>query len=199
VEKVVLTNGCFDVLHYGHVLFLREARALGDKLIVGINHDSTITKLKGPHRPIHPLHYRMEVLSELKSVDLVVPFKEETANELIWEIQPDIYVKGGDYKNTPIPELNVIEELGIEYQTLSYLSGLSTTNTLRRNPMTRKDFQLIADTLTIAVPNPIERERAAIVFADALSFTNDRFDRVRFINACRQKGTAILLKERSND
>ena len=97
-EKVVMTNGCFDILHAGHVAYLEHARQLGDRLIVAVNDDASIARLKGPKRPINPLHRRMQVLAGLGAVDWVVPFSEDTPARLIEAVLPDILVKGGDYR-----------------------------------------------------------------------------------------------------
>src|SRR5699024_7072184 len=96
-EKVVMTNGCFDLLHPGHVDYLQAARELGDWLVVAVNDDASVTRLKGPQRPINPLQQRMRMLAGLAAVDWVVPFAEDTPARLIGELRPDVLVKGGDY------------------------------------------------------------------------------------------------------
>ena len=96
-EKIVFTNGCFDIIHAGHVGYLADAKKLGEKLIVAINNDDSVRKVKGPGRPINPVERRMAVLAGLEAVDWVVSFSEETPEELLRKLQPDILVKGGDY------------------------------------------------------------------------------------------------------
>ncbi|MBC8421608.1 bifunctional heptose 7-phosphate kinase/heptose 1-phosphate adenyltransferase [bacterium] len=118
-QRVVLTNGCFDVIHAGHVAYLREASNLGDMLIVGVNCDEQVNAQKGEGRPIYELQERMDILAELQCVSFVVPFDEPTAKELIESIQPDLYVKGGDYKPEEINEHSLLVELGIDCHVLS--------------------------------------------------------------------------------
>ncbi len=110
--KIVFTNGCFDILHKGHVEYLARAKKFGDILMVGINSDESIKKIKGAKRPIIPLESRIYVLNNLKPVDFVIPFDEETPINLIKIIKPDIHVKGGDYKEEDLPEAKIIKEYG---------------------------------------------------------------------------------------
>lgn len=132
-KKLVFTNGVFDILHAGHVRYLREARALGDLLIVGLNSDASVRRLgKGPNRPINGLADRMAVLSELRCVDAVVPFEEDTPEALIAALRPEIHVKGGDYRADDLPEAKIVRGYGGEVVILPLLEGRSTTNTLRR-------------------------------------------------------------------
>ncbi|MBA2840771.1 rfaE bifunctional protein nucleotidyltransferase chain/domain [Methanococcus maripaludis] len=126
--KIVFTNGCFDILHKGHVKYLSEAKKFGDVLIVGINSDSSIKKIKGNKRPIIPLESRIEVLDAINSVDFVIPFEEETPLELISLIKPDIHVKGGDYTIENLPESKLILEYGGEIKIITLVNGFSTTN-----------------------------------------------------------------------
>jgi rfaE bifunctional protein nucleotidyltransferase chain/domain len=126
--KIVFTNGCFDILHKGHVKYLSEAKKFGDVLIVGINSDSSIKKIKGNKRPIIPLESRIEVLDAVNSVDFVIPFEEETPLELISVIKPDIHVKGGDYTIESLPESKLILEYGGEIKIMTLVNGYSTTN-----------------------------------------------------------------------
>ncbi|MBA2853102.1 rfaE bifunctional protein nucleotidyltransferase chain/domain [Methanococcus maripaludis] len=126
--KIVFTNGCFDILHKGHVKYLSEAKKFGDVLIVGINSDSSIKKIKGNKRPIIPLESRIEVLDAVNSVDFVIPFEEETPLELISVIKPDIHVKGGDYTIESLPESKLILEYGGEIKIITLVNGFSTTN-----------------------------------------------------------------------
>ena len=103
-RRVVLANGCFDLLHVGHVRYLQAARALGDVLFVGINGDATVTRLKGPGRPLMPASERAEILGGLRAVDHVVVFEEDTADRLIGLIRPDVHAKGTDYTDDNVPE-----------------------------------------------------------------------------------------------
>ncbi len=127
-ETVVMTNGCFDILHAGHVQYLTQARQLGDRLIVAINDDESVRRLKGNHRPINHLEKRMAVLNALSCVDWVVPFSEETPEELICQILPDILVKGSDYQVHEIAGSNCVLAHGGQVLTLDYLEGCSTTD-----------------------------------------------------------------------
>lgn len=127
-EKIVMTNGCFDILHAGHVSYLANARKLGDRLIVAVNSDSSVKQLKGESRPINPLMQRMIVLGALDSVDWVVPFEEETPQRLIANILPDVLVKGGDYKPEDIAGGKEVIAAGGEVNVLNFEDGCSTTN-----------------------------------------------------------------------
>lgn len=131
-RTIVLTNGCFDVIHAGHVAYLREAASLGDVLIVGVNGDDEVRRLKGDDRPIYPLAQRLEILSELRCVDLLVSFTEPTAEQLVRSVQPDLYVKGGDYARGDITEAAVLEELGIEVRVLELRPGLGSSSVIER-------------------------------------------------------------------
>ncbi len=126
-ERIVMTNGCFDILHPGHVAYLSQARALGDRLIVAVNDDASVKRLKGEQRPINPLMQRMAVLSGLESVDWVTPFSEDTPEQLIRAVQPDILVKGGDYRKSEIAGADFVEARGGEVIILDFLEGASTT------------------------------------------------------------------------
>jgi D-beta-D-heptose 7-phosphate kinase/D-beta-D-heptose 1-phosphate adenosyltransferase len=121
-KKVVFTNGCFDIIHAGHIHYLREAKSLGDVLIVAINSDSSIKRLK-PGRPIVPQGERIEVISALQMVDYVTVFDEDTPYNLIKLLRPDILVKGGDWKRENIVGADLVEEV----YSLSYYEGISTT------------------------------------------------------------------------
>ena len=128
-KTVVFTNGCFDLLHRGHVDFLQRARSLGDALIVGLNGDGSVRELKGPDRPILPEADRAAVLAALRAVDIVVIFHQPTAEGLVAAIQPEIYVKGGDWgpgQRTP-PEAAVVLSYGGHVQFIPYLDGRSTS------------------------------------------------------------------------
>jgi len=132
--RIVATNGCFDILHAGHVSYLELARELGDMLVVGINDDETVRALKGVGRPINHIEDRAKVLSSIKYVDLVVIFHEISASRFLEVIQPDIYVKGGDYSLDDLPECErkVLEENALDIQILPELTGRSTTNIIQR-------------------------------------------------------------------
>jgi D-beta-D-heptose 7-phosphate kinase/D-beta-D-heptose 1-phosphate adenosyltransferase len=131
-RRVVFTNGCFDLLHRGHVTYLSRAKALGDVLVVGVNSDDSVRALKGPERPINGLEDRMEVLAALSCVDLVVPFAERTPERLIEQVRPDVFVKGGDYTLEMLPEASLVERLGGHVQILSYVDDRSTTGLIDR-------------------------------------------------------------------
>ncbi|MBG0750015.1 MULTISPECIES: bifunctional D-glycero-beta-D-manno-heptose-7-phosphate kinase/D-glycero-beta-D-manno-heptose 1-phosphate adenylyltransferase HldE [Pectobacterium] len=127
-EKIVMTNGCFDILHAGHVSYLANARKLGDRLIVAVNSDASTKRLKGPTRPVNPLPQRMIVLGALEAVDWVVPFEEDTPQRLIASILPDILVKGGDYQPHEIAGSEEVWDNGGEVKVLNFEDGCSTTN-----------------------------------------------------------------------
>lgn len=131
-RRLVFTNGVFDVLHAGHVRYLAQARELGDLLIVGVNADATVRKLKGPTRPVNPLEDRIAVLEALRAVDGAVPFGEDTPVELIRLLKPEIHVKGGDYEVERLPETPVVRAYGGEVVILPFLEGRSTTAILAR-------------------------------------------------------------------
>ena len=131
-KRVVMTNGCFDIIHRGHVDYLKRARALGDILIVAVNSDASVQTLKGPTRPIVPLANRMEVLEALACVDYVVPFDEETPQRLIAKILPDILVKGGDYSVEQIAGHKEVLANGGKVIILPFVDGCSTTNIVKK-------------------------------------------------------------------
>jgi D-beta-D-heptose 7-phosphate kinase/D-beta-D-heptose 1-phosphate adenosyltransferase len=122
-DVIVFTNGCFDLLHYGHVDYLEKAKSLGNRLIVGLNADASVQRLKGKHRPIQNETSRSRVLSALQCVDAVILFEEDTPTELIRHIQPDILVKGGDYK----PEQVAGREFVLKVEIIPFVDGYSTT------------------------------------------------------------------------
>ncbi|MBI1227977.1 MAG: D-glycero-beta-D-manno-heptose 1-phosphate adenylyltransferase [Bacteroidetes bacterium] len=126
-ERIVFTNGCFDILHFGHVHYLAEARDLGHRLIIGINSDASVRKLKGPTRPIQDEQSRLHVLASLACVDAVVLFEEETPYELISAIHPDILVKGGDWEVSQIVGADLVLGEGGEVHSLPFVEGFSTT------------------------------------------------------------------------
>ncbi len=133
-KSLVFTNGCFDLLHVGHVRYLREARALGDALVVAVNGDASVRALKGPTRPINSEDDRAEVLAALECVDFVVLFHTERVTEVVREIRPHIYAKGGDYTVASLDpgERSALEEVGAAIRILPLVPGKSTTATLAR-------------------------------------------------------------------
>jgi len=126
-ERIIMTNGCFDILHAGHVGYLEAARKLGDRLIIAVNDDDSVRRLKGPTRPINPLEQRMAVLAGLGCVDWVVPFSEDTPERLICKLLPDVLIKGGDYRPEDIAGGSCVQEHGGEVIVLDYEEGVSTT------------------------------------------------------------------------
>lgn len=130
-KRIVFTNGCFDLFHIGHLRYLEKAKALGDLLVVGINNDSSVQRLKGPERPILPLAERMEILSGLECVDYVIAFDESTPLELISFLRPTLLVKGGDWTKETTVGREVVEGLGGEVVILPFLEGNSTTNIIQ--------------------------------------------------------------------
>jgi len=131
-RSVVFTNGCFDILHAGHVAYLFEARMLGDALFVGLNGDASTRRLKGEGRPVFPQDERAEILSAIEAVDCVVVFDEDTPLELIKALVPDVLVKGGDWKVEDIVGKDVVERAGGRVESLGYLQGRSTSGILKK-------------------------------------------------------------------
>ncbi|MEO7993267.1 MAG: D-glycero-beta-D-manno-heptose 1-phosphate adenylyltransferase [bacterium] len=131
-RRVVFTNGCFDLLHPGHVALLTAAKTLGDFLIVGINDDDSVRRLKGPDRPLFPLAYRQAMVVALKPVDAVIPFSEDTPLVLITELGPDVLVKGGDYALDAIVGREIVEARGGKVQTVPFVGDWSTTTLVGR-------------------------------------------------------------------
>jgi len=131
-KSVVFTNGCFDLLHPGHIDYLHKARELGDVLVVGLNDDDSISRLKGATRPISPMADRTVMLAALKSVDLVVPFSEDTPLALISTLLPDILVKGGDYRPDDIVGAKEVRDNGGVVTVIAFVDGHSTTALIRR-------------------------------------------------------------------
>ena len=126
-RKIVFTNGCFDIIHIGHIRYLKEAKSLGETLIVGLNSDRSVSLIK-PDRPVNPQDQRAEVLASLEMVDYVTIFEEETPYELIRLLQPDVLVKGGDWKKEDI----VGSDMATETLSLPYVQGVSTTEIIDR-------------------------------------------------------------------
>ena len=127
-NDVVFTNGCFDLLHYGHLHYLAEARKLGDKLVIGLNSEDSVRRLKGPHRPINDEKTRQFQLASLQFVDAVVVFEQDTPYELIALLKPDILVKGGDWKEDQIVGSDIVLSYGGSVKSLPFVEGYSTTN-----------------------------------------------------------------------
>jgi len=127
-ETIVFTNGCFDILHAGHVSYLEEAKALGDRLVVGLNSDASVKSIKGEDRPIIAEQYRAKVLAGLESVDMVIMFNEDTPIELIKKIKPQYLVKGGDYKEEDMIGADFVTQHNGKVMILSFVDGLSTTH-----------------------------------------------------------------------
>lgn len=131
-KSIVLANGCFDVLHVGHVRYLEGARALGDILVVGINSDNQVTRLKGQGRPILPERDRAEIVASLKAVDLVTIFGEPTVAELLLAIRPDVHAKGTDYTEETVPERDIVRSLGGVVRIVGDPKNHSTSDLIRR-------------------------------------------------------------------
>lgn len=131
-KRIVFTNGCFDIIHAGHVRYLTTAKSFGDVLIVGLNTDESVRKLKGASRPINTQADRAEVLLGLKAVDYVIYFGEATAENLIAEVKPAIYVKGGDYTLETLPEAAIVQSYGGRVEFVNLVAGHSTSNVIEK-------------------------------------------------------------------
>ena len=131
-EKVVFTNGCFDILHPGHVDLLERSKGQGHKLVIGLNTDASVSRLKGDSRPINNEDFRGSMLAALESVDLIAFFDEDTPIDLIKEAKPDVLIKGSDYQLDEIVGSKEVIEYGGEVKTISLLPGYSTTNVINR-------------------------------------------------------------------
>lgn len=131
-KKVVFTNGCFDILHAGHVTYLEKARSFGDCLVLGLNTDASVRANKGPSRPINSELDRAKVVGGLKAVDYVVLFGEQTAEKLIAKVKPDVYVKGGDYTLDTLPEAKIVMSYGGKVEFVNMVEGRSTTNVIQK-------------------------------------------------------------------
>ena len=127
-QKIVFTNGCFDILHAGHVRYLAQARSFGDCLVLGLNTDASVRANKGPSRPINSEQDRAKVVGALRAVDYVVLFGEQTAETLIAKVKPDVYVKGGDYTLDTLPEASIVQSYGGHVEFVQMVAGRSTTN-----------------------------------------------------------------------
>ncbi|NQT95563.1 MAG: D-glycero-beta-D-manno-heptose 1-phosphate adenylyltransferase [Candidatus Omnitrophica bacterium] len=131
-KKIAFTNGCFDILHYGHVKYLEEAKRHADILIIAVNSDSSVKRLKGNKRPLISLKDRMRVLAALKAVDYVVSFKEDTPVEIIKYLKPDIIIKGADYKIKDIVGNKIVGSYGGSVKRVKFIKGYSVTSLIRR-------------------------------------------------------------------
>ena len=131
-KQIVFTNGCFDIIHAGHVRYLTAAKNFGDVLIVGLNTDESVRRLKGANRPINCQDDRAEVLLALKAVDHVIFFGEQTAQALIAEVKPAVYVKGGDYTLATLPEAKIVQSYGGRVEFVNLVAGRSTTKIVEK-------------------------------------------------------------------
>lgn len=131
-RKIVFTNGCFDILHVGHVRYLQEARALGDLLVLGLNTDASVQRLKGPSRPVQDERSRSEIMAALGCVDYVVLFDEQTPESLIRAVRPDVLVKGGDYSLATIVGASFVQSYGGQVKVLSFSDGFSTSSIIEK-------------------------------------------------------------------
>ena len=138
-KKVVFTNGCFDILHRGHVEYLNKARQLGDILVLGLNSDASVSRLKGPERPVVKESDRAFILSQLIAVDAVTIFEEDTPIPLIEKLKPDILVKGGDYRLDQVVGRELVEKYGGKVMTIAPVEGVSTTDLIGRIQTRRRD------------------------------------------------------------
>ena len=131
-QKIVFTNGCFDLLHPGHIDYLTKAKVLGDILVVGLNSDASVKKIKGDLRPINNQLFRSQMLLGLKPVDYVVIFEDDTPINTINKLKPNIHVKGGDYVASNLPEYKVVTSYGGQIEILPFLDGFSSTNIIKK-------------------------------------------------------------------
>jgi len=131
-KKIVFTNGCFDLLHYGHVKYLESARAAGDILVVAVNSDASVKRLKGPKRPVVRQKYRVRVIAGLECVDYAVIFGEDTPLETIKRLKPDVLVKGADWKESQIVGADFVKKNGGRVRTIKLEKGLSTTSLIKK-------------------------------------------------------------------
>lgn len=131
-KKIVFTNGCFDIIHSGHVKYLEEAKKLGDILVLGLNSDDSVSRLKGPSRPVNKQNDRAIVISALKSIDFVSIFDQDTPYELIKIVQPDVLVKGGDYNPDDIVGADIVRARGGKVVTIDFVEGKSTSSIIEK-------------------------------------------------------------------
>lgn len=134
-KKIVFTNGCFDLLHIGHVRYLQQARALGDYLVVGVNSDNSVRRLKGPSRPVQNENDRAEILAALEAVSFTIIFDEDTPENLITAVHPDVLVKGGDWKIADIVGAPFVLSYGGKVMSLQFVDGKSTTKIIEKAQM----------------------------------------------------------------
>lgn len=131
-KKVVFTNGCFDLLHAGHVWLFKEAKKLGDILIVAVNSDASLRRLKGPKRPVFPLKERLEILAAIEFIDVLTVFPQDTPQKIIALLRPDVLVKGGDWPLDQVVGRREVEESGGRVVLIPYIKGLSTTELIKK-------------------------------------------------------------------
>ena len=131
-KKIIFTNGCFDIMHVGHLRYLKKAKEFGEILIIGLNTDNSIKRIKGDKRPIIPEDERAELLEELRCVDYVIMFDEDTPVDLVAELKPDVYVKGGDYTIDQLPEAKIVHSYNGEVKIVNFIEGRSTTSIIKR-------------------------------------------------------------------
>lgn len=136
-RPIIFTNGCFDIIHMGHIEYLKQAKSLGKTLIVGLNSDSSVKRLKGESRPINSEKSRKVVLESIKYVDGVFVFDDDDPSDLISSIKPDYFVKGGDYKIGDLKELPILRELNVDIKFLKYIENQSTTGTIKKIKQTK--------------------------------------------------------------
>ncbi len=131
-EKVVFTNGCFDILHYGHLIYLAQAKSFGERLIIGLNSDTSVKRLKGEERPVNDIHTRSMMLASLAVSDMIVLFDEDTPQTLIQALMPDVLIKGGDYKVEEIVGYQEVTDNGGTVLTLPFVEGYSSTKLIEK-------------------------------------------------------------------
>lgn len=157
-RTVVFTNGCFDLIHAGHIRLFRQARALGDVLIVALNSDASVRRLKGPTRPVYPLKERQEILAAIEAVDYVTSFSEDTPRRIIAALLPDVLVKGGDWRPDQVVGREEVEAAGGRVVIVPYLEGRSTSSIIRQSAGTgRKEKARAPVTKAPGGPGPIRR------------------------------------------
>ena len=131
-ELIVFTNGCFDILHVGHIRYLKKAASLGDKLVLAVNSDSSVRELKGNNRPFVPEEERLEMLAALEMIDYLILFSEIDCRSVLEELKPQIYVKGGDYRIEDLPEAETVYSYGGKIVLITEIKGRSTTNLIKK-------------------------------------------------------------------
>lgn len=142
-KTIISTSGCFDIIHQGHIQYLREARAKGDLLIIFLNSDKSVRNLKGADRPIIDEAGRSKVLSEFESVDYICLFDDETPCRLITQLKPDIFIKGGDYRGKQIPEMEAVKQYGGRVEYVSVTAGCSTTNIAEKIKLMGENYEKV--------------------------------------------------------